>query len=140
MLHGLGFEHYEALGIVNGRIDRMFDASVFFGFFGIVPAIQSTDEVASDAAQAFETAFVEMFSVVVKVSFGGFGTGFLIDEFGADFYETRNVQSIIASEFLESVFGFLLGDFSVFTERLHKFGKVEILEVVGVAVNDVFHN
>ena len=41
MFHGLGFERGEASSVVDSRIDRMFDASALFGFFGVVPAIES---------------------------------------------------------------------------------------------------
>lgn len=94
----------------------MFDASGFLGFFGVVPAVQRTDEVAGDAAQTFEFAFVKMFGVGVEIFLGGFLVGFFGDELSAGLDETRNVQDVIIFEIGERFFGVLFGNFSVFFE------------------------
>ena len=39
LLKSLSFESSEALGVVDGGIDAVFDASRFFSFLGIVPAV-----------------------------------------------------------------------------------------------------
>lgn len=91
MLHGLGFEHDHAGGVVDRGVDGVLDAVVFFGFFGVVPAVEGADEVASDTAKALEFAFVEVFGVVIEVSFGGLFAGFVGEKASADLDEARNV-------------------------------------------------
>ena len=39
MGHSLSLEGGEAFGVVDGGINRMFDAGGFLGLFGVVPAI-----------------------------------------------------------------------------------------------------
>ena len=85
MLHGLSFEGDKTLGIVDRRVDGVFDTSSFLGFFGVVPAVERPDKVAGDAAEAFELAFVEVFGVGFEVFLGGLGAGFVGDEVGARF-------------------------------------------------------
>ena len=87
MFHGLGFERGEASSVVDSGIDRMFDASALFGFFGVVPAIESTYQVAGDAAETFKFAFVEIFGMCVEIFFGGGIAGFFVYQFHTNFYE-----------------------------------------------------
>ena len=129
MLHGLGFEHDEAGGVVDGGVDGVLDAGRFFGFFGVVPAVQCADEVAGDAAEAFEFAFVEIFGVLIEVFFGDLVAGFVGDELGAGFDEAGNMESIVVVEVSEGLFYFLFGDFGVPFERSHEPFDVKILSV-----------
>lgn len=94
----------------------MFDASGFFGFFGVVPTIKSADEVAGDAAQAFKFAFAEMLGVGLEVGFGGLFVGFFGDKFCTGLDKAGNVQDVVVFEICESLFGVFFGNFSVFFE------------------------
>ena len=91
----------------------MFDAGVLFGFFGVVPTIQCSDEVAGDAAETFEFAFVEVFGVGVEIFLGFFGVGLVGDEPSADLYQAGNVQSIVVLKISKSGFYLFFGNFGV---------------------------
>ena len=61
VFHGLSLESRKALSVVDGRVDRVFDASLFFGFLSIVPTVEGADEITGNAAKAFKFAFIEIF-------------------------------------------------------------------------------
>lgn len=71
VFHSLGLYGGQAFGVVDGGVDRMLDAGAFFGFFGVIPAVQSAYEIAGDAAQALEFAFIEILGVGIEIFFGG---------------------------------------------------------------------
>lgn len=92
----------------------MLDASGLFGFFGVVPAIQRAYEVASDAAEAFELAFVKIFGMSIEVFFGGFFVAFGTDELDACFYEAGNMESFVLIELGKRFGNVFFGNFGVF--------------------------
>ena len=113
LLHGLSFEGGEALGVVDRGVDAVLDTGLFLGFLGVVPAVESTDEVAGDAAEALELAFLEPFGVVVEVFLHGIVARFLADELHADFDEAGDVHGLVLIEFFQSFFYLFVADFGV---------------------------
>lgn len=129
MFKSLSLESGKALGVVDGRINTVLDTGVLFGFLGVVPAIQCTNEVAGDTAEAFEFAFVEVFGVSVKILLGGSVASFVGEELSAGFDKAGNVQSIVMIEVGESLSGILFGNFGVPSERFSESFDVKILSV-----------
>ena len=126
MFKSLSLESGKAFGVVDGRINTVLDAGVFFG---VVPAIQCTNEVAGDTAEAFEFAFVEVFGVSVEILLGGSVASFIGEELSAGFDKAGNVQSIVMIEVGESFLCILFGNFGVPSERFSESFDVKILSV-----------
>lgn len=117
----------------------MLDAVVLFGFFGIVPAIESANEITGDTAKAFEFAFIEVIGVFVEVLSGSGLAFFLGDKLGANFYEAGNVHSFVLIKTFESFESFFLGNFGVTAKGRDEAFDVEIFGVILIFVNDFFH-
>ena len=53
----------------------MFDAGFFFGLFAIIPALETADEIAGDAAEAFELSAEVLLVIFVVFLRGSFVAG-----------------------------------------------------------------
>ena len=116
----------------------MLDALTFFGFFAVVPAVESADEIASDAAETFEL-FPEVLLVGCVVIFSGGFVAVFGDEVDAELDEAADMEGVVRLNGCESFGDGVVGDVGILAQGLFEPVGVEFLSIRRLKINDVFH-
>lgn len=116
----------------------MLDASFFLSLFAVIPALERTDEIASNATEAFKLRAKVLLVIFVVFLRGSFVAG-SNQELRAELDETADVEVFVFTDGLEASRDIRIGNLCVFVERFFEAVEIKWGLVAWFKVEDVFH-